>query len=116
MSKYASPPRLIRATGKEDFEVVSGGEKTIEHPEAGEVVWCDDVGVTCRRWNWRQCKRTALKDETRSVVFFFDVLEPMSDEALRRAADELERLLKGFWENVRIMRRIIGKEDGMKSA
>ena len=30
----------------------------VEHPEVGEVVWRDDAGVTCRRWNWRQAPRT----------------------------------------------------------
>ncbi|MGW1927638.1 B3/B4 domain-containing protein, partial [Streptomyces massasporeus] len=46
--------RLVRATGGEPFVTVAGGAETVEHPEAGEIVWCDEEGVTCRRWNWRQ--------------------------------------------------------------
>ena len=41
--------RLIRATGEEDFVTVAGGAETVEHPDTGEVVWRDDMGVTCRR-------------------------------------------------------------------
>lgn len=54
LTLYSGRPRLIRATGNEPFDTTAGGEVVIEHPEPGEVVWCDDAGVTCRRWNWRQ--------------------------------------------------------------
>jgi hypothetical protein len=39
--------------GEEPFDAVANGETVAEYPEAGEVVWRDDAGVTCRRWNWR---------------------------------------------------------------
>lgn len=60
LDKYTGAPFCARATGKEDFSVEAGGETTVEHPDAGGVVWCDDAGVACRRWNWRQGLRTAL--------------------------------------------------------
>ena len=50
--------RLVRADGTEPFDTTAAGEPVVEHPEPGEVVWRDDAGVTCRRWNWRQCTRT----------------------------------------------------------
>ena len=64
LTRYAGPPRLIRATGAEPFDTVADGATVVEHPEPGEVVWCDDAGVTCRRWNWRQARRTQLRDDT----------------------------------------------------
>lgn len=64
LDRYTGPPRLIRATGEEPFDTVADGVAVVEQPEAGEVVWCDDAGVTCRRWNWRQAKRTQLTDDT----------------------------------------------------
>ncbi|MBC7468790.1 MAG: hypothetical protein H7322_05640 [Ramlibacter sp.] len=54
LMRYAGSPRLLRATGIESFDTTADGEPVIEHPDAGEVVWRDDDGVTCRRWNWRQ--------------------------------------------------------------
>lgn len=54
LAGYAGPPRLLRATGREPFDAIAGGAEVLEYPEPGEVVWRDDAGVTCRRWNWRQ--------------------------------------------------------------
>ncbi|MER8509938.1 phenylalanine--tRNA ligase beta subunit-related protein [Mesorhizobium sp. M0894] len=51
-------PRLLIAKGAEPFDTIEQGEMVTEHPEPGEVIWCDDSGVTCRRWNWRQGRRT----------------------------------------------------------
>ena len=46
---YAGSPRLARATGAEPFDTTAEGAPVVEHPDVGEVVWCDDAGVTCRR-------------------------------------------------------------------
>jgi DNA/RNA-binding domain of Phe-tRNA-synthetase-like protein len=43
---------------------------------AGEVVWADEVGVTCRRWNWRQGRRTRLTESTTSAWFIIDSAVP----------------------------------------
>ncbi|KAF2654998.1 B3/B4 tRNA-binding domain-containing protein [Lophiostoma macrostomum CBS 122681] len=107
LDKYSGPPTLIRATGQEKFDTSSGGEVITESPPAGEVVWCDEAGVTCRRWNWRQCKRTALSDATSRVLFILDALEPCSDSALASAADELAHVLCGLSSGVRTYRRIL---------
>jgi len=89
LSRYAGSPRLTRATGAEPFDTVAEGRPIVEYPEIGEVVWCDDAGVTCRRWNWRQARRTQLSDETTTALFILDALEPLTDEALQTAADDL---------------------------
>ncbi|KAJ9662794.1 hypothetical protein H2198_001245 [Neophaeococcomyces mojaviensis] len=107
LDKYRGPPRLIRATGKEIFETTANGETVVEYPDAGEVVWCDDTGVTCRRWNWRQGPRTALTEDTTSALFILDVLEPVSDNALTTAADELASVLEQMSPSIHVARRII---------
>ena len=91
LTRYSGAPRLVRATGKEPFDTAAGGAAVIEHPEPGEVVWCDDAGVTCRRWNWRQARRTQLGEDTTAALFILDALEPMTDEALHAAAEDLAR-------------------------
>ena len=68
LTHYAGSPRLVRATGEEDFDTTAGGETVIEHPEPGEVVSRDDEAVTCRRWNWRKGRRTQLTDTTTTWV------------------------------------------------
>ncbi|MGH3313893.1 MAG: phenylalanine--tRNA ligase beta subunit-related protein, partial [Streptomyces sp.] len=93
---YAGPARLVRAEGTEPFEITSGGAEAVEYPRPGEVVWRDDAGVTCRRWNWRQCVRTRLTDRTTRAVFILDALAPMGDAALTAAGEALtETLMSG---------------------
>ncbi|VTP79945.1 B3/4 domain [Leclercia adecarboxylata] len=54
LAAYTGAPRLTLADGSEPFDTVKEGQPDVEYPDAGEVIWRDDVGVTCRRWNWRQ--------------------------------------------------------------
>ncbi|MGF0173518.1 B3/B4 domain-containing protein [Streptomyces sp. Marseille-Q5077] len=88
--------RLVRATGEEDFVTVAGGEEVVEHPDAGEVVWRDDAGVTCRRWNWRQGPRTRLTEDSVSGIFLLETLSPMPVAEAEQAAAELAELLEKF--------------------
>ncbi|MEV6836261.1 phenylalanine--tRNA ligase beta subunit-related protein [Streptomyces sp. NPDC051133] len=94
--------RLVRATGEEDFVTVAQGAEAVEHPEAGEVVWCDDAGVTCRRWNWRQGPRTRLTEETVSGLFLLETLAPMPVAEAETAGAELAELLEKFSPGARI--------------
>jgi DNA/RNA-binding domain of Phe-tRNA-synthetase-like protein len=107
LNRYSGPARLIRATGAEPFDTVADGSPVIEHPEAGEVVWCDDAGVTCRRWNWRQARRTQLGEDTTAALFILDALDPVSDQALYAAAEELTGQLARLGPDVRAVHRLI---------
>ncbi len=107
LTRYVSAPRLIRATGSEPFDTMASGEDVIEHPEPGEVVWCDDAGVTCRRWNWRQAQRTALRDDTTSALFILDALDPITDEELGRAAEQLLETVRRLGGDVVIEQRLV---------
>ncbi|MHC3467887.1 B3/B4 domain-containing protein [Streptomyces sp. 7R007] len=94
--------RLVRATGDEEFATVAGGEQVVEHPDAGEVVWRDDTGVTCRRWNWRQGPRTRLTEDTVSGIFLLESLTPMPVAEVEAAGAELAELLEKFSPGARI--------------
>ncbi|WP_406327977.1 B3/4 domain-containing protein [Streptomyces sp. NBC_00203] len=94
--------RLVRATGEEDFVTVAGGEEVVERPDAGEVVWCDDAGVTCRRWNWRQGPRTRLTEASVSAIFLLEGLAPMPVAGVEAAGAELAELLEKFSPGARI--------------
>jgi DNA/RNA-binding domain of Phe-tRNA-synthetase-like protein len=107
LNHYTGVPRLVRATGEEPFDTVAGGAAVIEHPEPGEVVWRDDAGVTCRRWNWRQARRTQLGEDTTAALFILDALGPMTDEALHATAEDLVANLTRLGPGVRVARRLI---------
>lgn len=112
LARYSGPPRLLRATGDEPFDTIADGVTVLEHPEPGEVVWCDDVGVTCRRWNWRQARRTQLSEDTTTALFIIDALPPMTDEQLDAAADDLVARLRrpGTAPELRCARRLIAAD------
>ncbi len=107
LDHYAGPARLVRATGDEPFAVVAGGEPAVEHPRTGEVVWRDDAGVTCRRWNWRQCARTRLTHTTTRAFFVFDALGPMSDAELTAAGDALLEALARVCPDLDVATRLL---------
>ncbi|KAI7493321.1 hypothetical protein KC367_g8644 [Hortaea werneckii] len=110
LDKYTGPPKLIVSNGTEDFTTTANGETVIERHEAGEVVWCDDAGVTCRRWNWRQGPRTALSDSSSRVLFILDALAPVSDEELHVTADELVQAISSNSPDVQTARRLLSSE------
>jgi DNA/RNA-binding domain of Phe-tRNA-synthetase-like protein len=107
LTSYTGAPRLVRSAGTEPFDTVADGITVIEHPDPGEVVWCDDAGVTCRRWNWRQARRTQLRDDTTVALFILDALDPVTDEDLHAAADDLAARLARLGPAVRTVHRLI---------
>ena len=112
LTRYAGTPRLVRATGTEPFDTVADGSAVIEQPDPGEVVWCDDAGVTCRRWNWRQARRTQLRENTTAALFILDALDPLPDEALHATAEDLTAHLARLGPDVRAVRRPITAAGG----
>jgi DNA/RNA-binding domain of Phe-tRNA-synthetase-like protein len=107
LSRYTGAPRLVRAAGTEPFDTVADGADVVEHPEPGEVVWCDDAGVTCRRWNWRQARRTQLGAATTTALFILDALDPLTEDLLRAAADDLVGHLASLGPDLVVARRLV---------
>lgn len=107
LDSYSGAPHLVRATGHEPFDTIADGTGTLEHPDPGEVIWRDEIGVTCRRWNWRQGLRTQLHGGSRSVLFILDVLDPMTNDDLKAAAETLVAHVTQLGPQVRIARRLI---------
>lgn len=102
LAHIAGPSRLTIARGDEPFDVMKSGAVVNEPPAPGEVIWADDAGVTCRRWNWRQCVRTRLTDESRDAFFVLERLEPFPLPRLREAAADFVERLRQFSAGARI--------------
>ena len=88
LDRLASDLVLAFAAGDEPFDGADPVSADA-HPDPGEVVWKDSAGVTCRRWNWRQCRRTRLTAETVNAYFVLDGMAPYSVASLDRATEEL---------------------------
>lgn len=89
LAAYVGTPRLTIAEGSETFDMMKDGAPAHESPDAGEVIWRDDAGVTCRRWNWRQGVRTRLDAEAQRMWFILESLPEMPLEALHEAGEQL---------------------------
>jgi len=107
LDAYAGAPYLTIADGTEAFDTMKDGAPAVEAPEKGEVVWRDDQGVTCRRWNWRQGVRTRLNGDARRMWFILESLAPMPVEALQEAGDRLVGALREMSPQARIEARLI---------
>ena len=107
LAAYSGVPRLTLADGSEPFDTFKEGEPVVENPEPGEVIWRDDLGVTCRRWNWRQGIRTRLDSQAQSMWFILESLPSMPLAALQEAGDELvsnlQKLMPGATARVQLL-------------
>jgi DNA/RNA-binding domain of Phe-tRNA-synthetase-like protein len=102
---------LKLAGGSEPFDAMSSGEIETVTVDPGEVVFADSTGVTCRRWNWRQCARTQLTTSTTNAYFILDSLPPFSLEQLQAAGDDLVAGLRRFSPDCRIEQFVISAPD-----
>ncbi len=93
IAAYVGMPRLTVADGTELFDVIKDGQLAQESPEPGEIIWRDDKGVTCRRWNWRQGVRTRLGSDDKKMWF---ILESLPAMPLNKLYDAGERLTEGL--------------------
>lgn len=107
LAAYSGAPRLTLADGSEPFDTVKEGEPVVENPEPGEVIWRDDLGITCRRWNWRQGIRTRLDSQAQSMWFILESLPSMPLAALQEAGDELvsnlQKLMPGATARIQLL-------------
>ena len=81
---------------EEESEVTVLGRNEAQAPTVGEVIYKDEIGTICRRWNWREVARSVLRDETTNCVLVIVALNPVSDETLSNAINELENLVKKY--------------------
>lgn len=109
---YVGAPRLVVADGSEPFDTMKEGAPAHEFPDAGEVVWRDDQGVTCRRWNWRQGVRTRLDAQAQQMWFILESLPEMPLESLTEAGDKLIEGLQQMMPGAQIESMLIGPGAG----
>lgn len=107
IAAYTGAPRLVIADGSERFDTVKEGGIVYESPEPGEVIWRDDHGVTCRRWNWRQGVRTRLDASAHQMWFILESLPAMPLSALQQASDELVSGLQQMMPGAQIGKTLI---------
>jgi DNA/RNA-binding domain of Phe-tRNA-synthetase-like protein len=53
------------------------GEREERAPKPGEVIYKDNSGAICRRWNWKEADRTKFTDATKNAVIVIEGLPPV---------------------------------------
>lgn len=83
---------LAIARGGEAFVPLNAQEAETAKP--GEVIYTDSREVLCRRWNWRECEKTKMREETKDVVLVAEGLPPVTAEDIEDIIQELSQLIQ----------------------
>ncbi len=94
MAKVDGDITLKFAVGDEPFTALNSKEK--ETAKEGEVVYADSKEVLCRRWNWRECDKTKMTEETKDVNLVIEALPPVTKEELDEVEEDLSRLITEY--------------------
>jgi DNA/RNA-binding domain of Phe-tRNA-synthetase-like protein len=97
--KYLTPfggEDLDTLYGDFELKIASGGERWIPigggKPKVavkGELVWGDDLDLSTRALNWRQCDRTKMTNQSQNGYFVMDGFQDVNRENIAKAADNL---------------------------
>ncbi len=72
------------------------GESEAKAPNAGEVIYADNIGAICRRFNWKEAERSKLTAQTKRAVLVVEALPPVDENQVKAALDELRDLAERF--------------------
>jgi DNA/RNA-binding domain of Phe-tRNA-synthetase-like protein len=86
--------RLTIAAGDERFVALNGIESV--SPKPGEVIYRDDEDVLCRRWNWRECDKSKMTEDSTNLCLVAEALPPVSAGELNRMSSELAEEIERF--------------------
>lgn len=88
---------ILLTIAKENEEpVVLLGEKEARPPYPKEVIYKDNKGTICRRWNWKEVDRTKLTEETKNCFIVIEGLPPVDKDKVEKAISELAELVKKY--------------------
>lgn len=109
----AASLRHIVPVGGEDLDAIRGdvvltfaneneapvkllGETEERPPKVGEVIYKDDVGAICRRWNWKEADRTKFTKATKNGFLVIEALPPFGSELLETVTTELANIVRTY--------------------
>ena len=94
MTKVDGDIILKFAVGNEPFTALNSKER--ETAKEGELVYADSKEVLCRRWNWRECDKTKMTEETTDVILVIEALPPVAREELEEVEEDLSLLITEY--------------------
>jgi DNA/RNA-binding domain of Phe-tRNA-synthetase-like protein len=87
---------LLTRAGENEPLIRLLGDAEEKAPKPGEVIYTDQAGAICRRWNWREAERTKLTKQTRNAVLVVEALNRQQREALEAEITRLGDLTQRY--------------------
>ncbi len=84
---------LLTLAGEDEAPAKLLGEPEARPPYPGEVIYKDDLGTLCRRWNWKEADRTKLTPQTRRAILVLEGLPPVGAREIEEATSALAALI-----------------------
>lgn len=102
----------LRIAGDDEPAVQMLGEGEARPPYAKEVIYADDLGAICRRWNWKEADRTKLTADTTNAILVLEILPPVERVTLDSAITDLASLIQQFCgEAVQLQSAVLNTTD-----
>lgn len=94
LDKVQGDIKLKISDGTEDF--IQLNSDRVDRPKPGEIIYADNAGVLCRRWNWRECDRTKMTPSSRNVLLVIEGLPPFTRKNIQAITEELGAAIKKY--------------------
>ena len=60
------------------------------------MIYADNSEVLCRRWNWRECEKTKMTEDTEDVALVVEGLPPVTQEEMSVILEEFKQLIEEY--------------------
>lgn len=90
--KFVGDLKLEISEGGDEFIAI--GEDKNSPTLEGELCYRDDQGAVCRCFNWRDCQRTMINEDTENAILFMESVDPSRKDDLKEAITFLKDKIK----------------------
>lgn len=94
LDKVEGDIKLTYADGSEKGIYLGSGQE--ESCYNGEVIYRDDKGFICRRWNWREAERTKIDSDTENIVLVIEKAPGLEKINFQKSLDNTMELIKKY--------------------
>ncbi|MEM7343215.1 MAG: phenylalanine--tRNA ligase beta subunit-related protein [Chloroflexota bacterium] len=86
----------LTIAGEDETPIRLLGEKEARPPYPNEIIYKDDIGTICRRWNWKEADRTKLTHDTKNAFLVVEAIPPLDRAMVSVAITELAELISTY--------------------
>lgn len=86
---------LKKATGEESCQV--WGHDKPQNCKPGEIIYSDDFGPICRRFNWREVERCCIYESTKNAILVIENPDPKFEPDFQNALEKLQNYVEKFF-------------------